>query len=282
LVVPGGLSAQASEIEILGPAKTPFALILSDTLYTSSRANRLTTEPLESGKAALHIRFHDTRYAEIHDTVVLIPGVRHIFRLRKVALESSDSAADLGSYLKKKGFWVSKDEPVAMVLMPFEKVPASEKALARIEEPAADSVPLITHAPDILYTRDTLVRTLMPRPGQRADSANSETVVPVDDVTSAEILTTGQIRQLKARMKELRFEEDKIKLTHTMVGQKQLAADQLYEILMLFDFERSKMQLFKQYYVQLTDRSNLTRLYQAFEFSSTIDELKTWVYEQTE
>jgi len=279
-VAPLQVAGQYSEIEILGPAKTPFTLILHDTTYPSSRANRVMTNPVVPGKIPLHIRFHDARYPEIHDTVVVLPGMKHLFRLKKGVSASTDSVSDLGVYLREKSGWRSKEKGDVFVLVPLETVSASEQALARINKPASDTVPLISHPAAVQFTRDTLNR--VPMVVQRP---TEPTVAPAEVTTNggsnAGVMTAPQITQLKAKMQELRFEEDKVKFIHSTIGTKQLLSDQLYEILMLLDFERSKLQLFKRYYGQLADKQNHARIYKAFEFSSTIDELNKWVYEQS-
>jgi hypothetical protein len=232
------------------------------------------------GKIPVHLRFHDARYPEIHDTVVVLPGMKHLFRLKKGVSASTDSVSDLGVYLREKSGWRSKEKGDVFVLVPLETVSASEQALARINKPASDTVPLISHPAAVQFTRDTLNR--VPMVVQRP---TEPTVAPAEVTTNggsnAGVMTAPQITQLKAKMQELRFEEDKVKFIHSTIGTKQLLSDQLYEILMLLDFERSKLQLFKRYYGQLADKQNHARIYKAFEFSSTIDELNKWVYEQS-
>lgn len=276
------LYGQGSEIEILGPSKTPFSLILRDTTYASNKKNRLVTAPLAPGLTALYIRFHDTRIPELHDTILLIPGNRHVMRLRAVNQDPVDSNTTLGGYLKSKSPVIVGDVQVSYNLTPLETTPASEYALTLFQTQKHDTGMQVSHAPAMVFTRDTLVRAPVTKPETPEEVKETAPATNTPRPARGETLSAQQLRQLKNKMKDQRFEEDRLRSVNGAIGKKQLSADQLLEILMMFDFERSKMQLFKQYFGQLSDQANHPQLYKAFEFGSTIDELKAWVYEQSE
>lgn len=73
------------------------------------------------------------------------------------------------------------------------------------------------------------------------------------------------------------FESTKISTAKMGLGANYFTADQIRDILFLFSFESSKLEVAKYAYDRCIDKQNYFKVYDAFSFSSSVDELSNYV-----
>ncbi|MDT8309547.1 MAG: DUF4476 domain-containing protein, partial [Bacteroidales bacterium] len=76
------------------------------------------------------------------------------------------------------------------------------------------------------------------------------------------------------------FEDDKLKCATKAVLRNSLSIDQLRRLLLLLDFENSKIVLIKSAWSNVSDKENVASLYDVFEFQSNVDKVKAWISQQ--
>ena len=73
------------------------------------------------------------------------------------------------------------------------------------------------------------------------------------------------------------FEDSKIKIAKQIINTNCLLSSQVKEIMMLFDFENTRLELAKYAYGYTYDLGNYYIVNDAFDFESSIDELNEYI-----
>jgi hypothetical protein len=279
------LQSQTSEVELIGMRKYPFSVLIGDQVLPSRDKQRLHLTGLSPGVLFLHIVFADTAVLPLRDTIELEGGMCYVYRLvldQSLAgvFSSDDKFSRLirGSGNRDQLFFRLK---LLEVTKANQEYPANTMTGSDTVDPG-----VMVHSTGYHFIRQEPVAV----DGSRSSSDSTHRDPEATRTTTPSLsgasgatehnLTETQFSQLVQHLTGLRFEDERMKLLDQTVKHKGLTTQQLLILLGYFDFERSKVRIFKQYYSQLIDFGNHTTLYQVFDFSSTIDELKQWVDEQ--
>jgi len=282
--------AQFAEVEILGIKKYPFTLVVNQQEYPTPRTGRVVASPLPPGFTAITILFSDSLMMPLHDTLTLAPGMRYVYRMLRAAPYESWLAGITGRDGRRgietheEAAAVLKNEPFRIRLL--EVIPVKEGLTAPVSQEADSSDVRLVHRTEYQFSRQDPVSETAPQPATPREEANvttpaappATTATPTN--TSDKLLSADQLNTLRRRITDQPFEEDKMKLLDNGLKGVRLSSAQLHQLLACFDFERSKKRIFQTYFHQLTDKENHPLLYRAFDFSSTVEELKQWVNEQ--
>ncbi|MBU0763999.1 MAG: DUF4476 domain-containing protein [Bacteroidetes bacterium] len=90
-------------------------------------------------------------------------------------------------------------------------------------------------------------------------------------------MTDGEFLAAKQSIRSKDFEDSKLTIAKQIINAKCLTTLQVKEIMLLFDFEDTRLQFAKYAYGYTYDLSNYYLLNDAFEFESSIDELNDYI-----
>ncbi len=277
-----GANGQSGEIEVMGPKRYPFTMMVGDESFRSVQPGRVTATGLPNGHTTVSIWFTDSTITPITDTLTVVSGLRYVYRIVRTREEDGWRR---GSARVDPRRLLSRDT----IASPFRgdsfRLNLME-VITALEEPTppsdaeSDSTPgLVSHRPDFHFSRQEPIAPA-DTPTHASDTLTDSVTtfgVPAEPVTGTPSLTAEQLNSLRRELTNLRFEEDRIqKLNATLPGFS-LTTRQMYQILVCFDFERNKKAIFQRYFVSLSDKENHQQLYEAFDFQSTVEQLKQWV-----
>jgi len=83
--------------------------------------------------------------------------------------------------------------------------------------------------------------------------------------------------QLKQVIANRWFDSSKLESAKLALNQNYISSSQLYELMMLLDFESSKLDLAKYAYERVIDKQNVFRIYNAFDFDSSISSFNHYI-----
>ena len=75
----------------------------------------------------------------------------------------------------------------------------------------------------------------------------------------------------------MNFESTNLNIVKTAIDKNYFSSEQLREILKYFNFESNKLEIAKYAYTKICDKNNFFKVYDAFNFDSSIDELKNYI-----
>ena len=79
--------------------------------------------------------------------------------------------------------------------------------------------------------------------------------------------------QLSGTLNNIRYESEKLETAKQIVAVNGITADQIYKVLLLFNFESSRLEFAKFAYASCVDKNNYYIINQAFKFQSSIREM---------
>lgn len=88
----------------------------------------------------------------------------------------------------------------------------------------------------------------------------------------------ARFREMKKRLMYMRFESDRLDYVERKLELNFFTSRQVYEIVSLFDFEAKKVKVAKMAYHKTVDPHNFDLVYDAFIFSTSIDEVERYIY----
>lgn len=94
-------------------------------------------------------------------------------------------------------------------------------------------------------------------------------------------MTNSRFNQLKNSISNIAFDSSRLKVAKQAVSTNILSSNQVYELCKLLTFESSKLELAKFAYSSVNDKENYYIVNNAFDFSSSIDELNNYCNHST-
>ena len=284
-------TAQVAELEIIGRKQTAFFLSVEGLQQNSEPVNRIAVKNLNPGNNNIVIRFNDSLLKPIETGISLQPNTRAVFRLIKKPSSTGETPSfnpfrKIGELFSDNGrgssYFSLKLLETTAIQTHYEEIQNDSVSVA------IDTISDTRRSHTYHFTRENPNVPVRPDTAALATTdrdtvAKTETLDTISGYNDQKktVLTENQHRKIISSVSALSFEEDRIKYLNRELKDVSLSSKQLAEILKQFDFERSKLQVSKQYYHQLTDKENASELYHSFEFNSTIEELKQWIYEQS-
>jgi hypothetical protein len=112
-------------------------------------------------------------------------------------------------------------------------------------------------------------------------TGTATTVVPVTTTTTVAgcvtPMSSSEFESAKSSIKSKSFEDSKLTMAKQVIKANCLSTAQVKEIMMLFSFEDTKLDLAKYSYDRTTDPNNYYKLNDAFTFETSIEELDKYV-----
>jgi hypothetical protein len=283
---------QFSELELIGKRSQPYTITIGNETVPGVPVSR-TVIPLGNQPVPVTITFRDTNLGSFTDTIFPTAGTRLVYRIAET--EVHKALLNGGFFQRMKALFTGEEhagqsEHIPTFCLKFlEQLPITEpiRTDVHISANPQDSIALsVRISADYQFSRDSSTRvqrqdTHIIPPAKSADTATKATTTQASAAPQgATALTPQQHQLLLTNLNSKKFEDDKVQFLQSALKGVYLTSQQLSVILLQFDFERSKLQVCKQYYPQLTDKENTGVLYSVFDFESTKRELKQWIDEQ--
>lgn len=120
----------------------------------------------------------------------------------------------------------------------------------------------ITHAPDHINEEPVA------NPNTGSVKATSNCTKPI---------SASEFNSVKSSIESKNFEESKIKIAKQVIDANCLSTDQVKQIMLMFNFEETRLDLAKYAYVHTFDPNNYYKLNDAFTFETSIDDLDAYI-----
>ena len=90
-------------------------------------------------------------------------------------------------------------------------------------------------------------------------------------------MAPGDFESAKSSISSKSFESTKLEIAKQIIGSNCVVADQVKQIMQLFDFEASKLEFAKFAYGHTYDKGNYFKVNDAFEFESSVSDLNNYI-----
>jgi len=104
-----------------------------------------------------------------------------------------------------------------------------------------------------------------------------ENELQVTDDCRYKVISKESFSDLKSSINNRNFESTNISVTKTAIDNNYFASEQIKELLGYFTFESNKLEIAKYSYKKVCDKKNFFKVYEAFDFDSSVEELKNYI-----
>jgi hypothetical protein len=163
-------------------------------------------------------------------------------------------------------------------------VPAQENVIfeGKVKLPAGDIYAVIDEYNSFYiykkkqYNYNRLVCTgdFIRKNGQGSTDKESEYVV---DECKGKVMKSEDFKDLKGSIGNRNFESTNVTILKTALEKNYVSSEQLKELLGFFTFEETKLEIAKYAYSRTCDTKNFYKVYEAFTFDSSVQELKNYI-----
>ncbi len=106
---------------------------------------------------------------------------------------------------------------------------------------------------------------------------NKENIYDPKDECKYKAIKKDDFSDLKSTINNMNFESTNIGIVKTALDKNYFSSEQMREILKFFNFESNKLEIAKYSYSKICDKNNFFKLYDAFDYDSSIQELKNYI-----
>ena len=284
------LKAQNSNLILFTENGERFYAILNGLRMNDDALTNVKIEALNASSYKLRVIFENDVLGSMDKTVFIEPGSETTYNIR----------------LNNKGDFVLR----LVSAVPIAQAPVAQPATTVIQYGPA---PVVTHvgvgATVVEETVTTTTTTGMPGeqvnmnvnvPGVDMNvninsnvttsgsiSTTTTTTTTTSGVTMTEVappvetgcamMNPNDFQSAKASIKSKSFSDSKMTLAKQITQNNCLTADQIQELMRLFDFESDKLEYAKFAYGFVYDPQNYYKVNDAFEFESSIEELDAYI-----
>lgn len=115
------------------------------------------------------------------------------------------------------------------------------------------------------------------RIGEQTGEKQKEKRTETSDECKYKIIKSDDFKELKNSINNRSFETSNVDIAKTALEKNYFSSQQIRELLSFFTFENSKLDLAKYSYNKVCDKQNFYKVYEAFNFDSSIEELKNYI-----
>jgi len=110
------------------------------------------------------------------------------------------------------------------------------------------------------------------KPGEK-----KKNIEPNYNECNYKVIKTEDFKELKDDINSRTFESSNIGIVKTALDKNLFLSEQIKELLGYFTFEDNRLEIAKYSYKKVCDKNNFFKVYDAFSFDSSIDELKNYI-----
>lgn len=251
LIVPFGTAvAQDAGMDVFAQDSAKFFVILDGKKLNEVAQSHVKLVELNSGRKRLKIIFEDQTSEEFSTSVSLPKGKSISYRLKPYDAEATNKAYKLTmmSEVSLSGYASTTTTDVEVNY-----------------GQAGDNVATLTSG---LSSMDSAV----------TDGVDSAAIAGYTGIVGcAGPLGGGSFTTIENAVKSKMFESDKLDAAKAMVKDQCMMVKQVKALVEMFEFEDNKLDLAKYAYTYTYDVENYSQLLSAFYFSSSKDDLKTFI-----
>ncbi len=108
-------------------------------------------------------------------------------------------------------------------------------------------------------------------------SDNNKETYSTNDECRYKVMKKEDFSDLKKSVNNRSFETSNVAVLKSAIDANYLTSEQLKELLGYFTFESNKLEIAKHAYKKICDQKNFFKVYEAFTFDSSIEELKNYI-----
>jgi hypothetical protein len=296
--------AQMSNLIFFSEQGEKFSVILNGILQNADPQTNIKVTDLPAPSYKLKIIFEDTKLPQIDKNLMYKQGFETTFVIKR---------NNKGEYVAR---WMN-DVPVAQALPPsqgqdiivYTTTPAVTRTVTQSQttttmngNPNGTSIGISVNDADLGVnmnlnvngsgTGDTTQSTTYSTTTTTTTSGETEQTYPHDPPPSQEIyempgykgpygcrhpMSTQDFNSAKQTIAGKSFEDSKLTIAKQIMNTNCLLSAQVKEIMLLFSFEDTRLELAKYAYGYTYDIGNYYKLNDAFTFESSIDELNAYI-----
>lgn len=259
-----------------------FWIILNGVRQNDAPLTNIKLTDLPASSYKLKVLFEDKALGEIDKTIYFDEGAREVtYRIKK----------------NRKGDYVVRffnDRPINMPqVYAIQYSPANDYPVYPESYSVSTTTTSTVHPSDNINVNIGAggVNVNVSMPGATVThSTTTTTTVPSVPVADHYILEgyTGPVgcpwpmepqdfRAAKQTIASKDFEDSKLQISQQIINSNCLFADQVRDIMKLFTYEESKLDFAKYAYTRTFDQGNYFKVYNAFEYELSIDELNSYI-----
>lgn len=306
--------AQQSTLVVFSEDGYPFRVMLNGMFQNQNPETNVKINQLNPASYKLKIFFKDTANGTLTETVYINAGMEQVYVLKKKAISDTErSLKKFGEEWKGNWNVQSKEEAAAKskeIDKKRERFVMRKLSEAQIAAPAStqatQSAPASRTAPTATATQSTTTTTSSTGIAETRSSGVSMSVsvnanVPAaystttTTTTTSSSTATGQtvylpgytgpvgcpvpmneqdFSNVRATINSKTFEDSKLTVARQVVNSNCLFSSQVRDIMTMFTFEDTRLELAKSAYGHTYDIGNYYMVNDAFQFESSIDELQ--------
>lgn len=124
------------------------------------------------------------------------------------------------------------------------------------------------------YNRYVCTGDFIKKNGHGSNEKESEYVT---DECKGRVIKSEDFKDLKSSIGNRNFESTNITILKTAIESNYFSSEQVRELLGFFTFESNKLEIAKASYKKVCDQKNFFKVYDAFDFESSVSELKNYI-----
>jgi hypothetical protein len=128
-----------------------------------------------------------------------------------------------------------------------------------------------------LHNRCECVSETRRKCGDKTGEKNIEINKETKDECKYKVMKDEDFDDLKRTINSRNFETTNITVVKTAIDKNFLTSEQVRSLLSYFTFENTKLEIAKYSYKKVCDKKNFFKVYDAFNFDSSIEELKNYI-----
>lgn len=113
--------------------------------------------------------------------------------------------------------------------------------------------------------------------GRRKCRGDKNIIIQTGDECSFKVIKDSDFKDLKKSINDRNFEISNIEILKTALDKNVFTSSQVRELLSYFSHESNKLDIAKYAYKSTCDKKNYFKVFDAFTFDSSIDELKEYI-----
>jgi len=113
--------------------------------------------------------------------------------------------------------------------------------------------------------------------GDKGEIKHNESYTEKADDCKYKVMKDDDFKSLKSDINNRNFESSNTTIIKSAAEKNFFSSDQVRELLNFFTFEDSKLDIAKSLYSRVCDKKNFFKVYSAFNFDSSVEELKNYI-----
>jgi hypothetical protein len=284
------LLAQNTSLVIFSEDGDPFQLLVNGVVFNEDAQSNVKLEGLNPSRYSVKLVFEDPEIGDLHAYVNLREKkeMTYIVKKRKVSDEEKLALVTLQNIMRdfnlkdreeaeaKKAEIEKRNEVYSLKLFTEtdRKKSARNKKSSKIEEINKNAgVNETASARDM----ETVVVEEVPVAAEQKAEVSVESIEPFDEGNCASSMDDALFNESLKSIKKIGFDDQRLATVEDLINSHCLKVEQSMQLINLFTFENTRLELAKLSYSHIYDQYNFEQMYSLFSFESSREELRAFV-----